>query len=210
MSDSVGDPSREDDHHRPQPQLLPSSEDRASSLLRLPNSALERVGLGLVAAALLGAAVWSTDLWPNGNPSKNLVNTQQAAPRSTGGAVIIPVARADWDNAIARLMASDADKRKVRTGLENGSLRLGTVTVSDFDAEDGDWVRITGAGVKQDIRLFKTPLTVTIPYLPGGTVSVHGLVDGGGGDITVSIHVGAAAMPLRALKPGEAVQIPTP
>lgn len=206
----VHDPSGEEDHPKPQLQPLSSSEDRGSLLQRLPDSMSGRVGIGLVAAALLGVAVWSTGLWPDANSLKPAAVTQQAALQANSGSVIMPVARADWEKAIAQLMTSEADKGRVRAGLENGSLRLGTVTVSDFDAEDGDWVSITGAGVKQDVRLFKKPLTVTIPYLPGGTVSVLGLVDGGGGDITVSIHVGAAAMPLRALKPGEAVQIPTP
>ncbi|MEW6397094.1 MAG: hypothetical protein AB1582_21425 [Pseudomonadota bacterium] len=210
MSFPVDDPSREGDQPMPQLQPLSSSEDHGSLLQRLPDSLAGRVGMCLVAAALLGVGAWSTGLWPDGNSPRIAVVTQQAGPQAIGGSVIMPVAKADWEKAIDQLMTSDVDKRKVRSGLENGSLRLGTVTVSDFDAEDGDWVSITGAGVKQDVRLFKKPLTVTIPYLPGGTVSVLGLVDGGGGDITVSIHVGAAAMPLRALKPGEAVQIPTP
>lgn len=208
MSSPMPDAS-EGDRPAPQPQLLDSPQNRGALFQNLPSPLSGRVGLILVAAALLGAAVWSSGIFRQ-NPPENLVGAQQASLSHHNSTGIVPVAKDDWEQAIGRLMASDADKAKVRSGLHNGTLRLGTITVSDFDAEDGDWVAITGAGVRQDIRLFKKPLTVTIPYLPGGTVSVLGLVDGGGGNITVSIHVGAAGLPLRAIKPGEAVQIPTP
>jgi hypothetical protein len=200
------------DNKKQIPQLLPLAQiARPTSLSATsPGATAGKVLVGLIAVALLGVAVWSSGGFAISGPKHDPLSFKQDASLGENRSIILPVARADWDQAIGQLMTSEADKARVRSGLQNGSLRLGTVTVSDFDAEDGDWVSIIGAGVKQDVQLFKKPFTVTVPYVPGSSVSVIGRVDGGGGDITVSVHVGSSALPLRALKPGESVAVPTP
>lgn len=169
-------------------------------------------GIGLAAIALLIAGAWSVGLLPQWSAAQKAVPTLEIPirPLNSGPSVIERVAPADAEQAISALMLSDDQKAQIRTGVASGKLLLGKITVSDFDTEDADWVSITGAGFRQDVRLFKKPMTVTVPYMPGVPAVVAGLIDGGGGDITVAIQVGAASMPLRALKPGEGVEIPTP
>jgi hypothetical protein len=169
-------------------------------------------GIGLAAIVLIIAGAWSVGLLPQWGPAPKAAPTveMQIRPANSGPSVIERVVPADAEQAIAALMLSDDQKAQIRTGVASGKLLLGKITVSDFDTEDADWVSISGAGFRQDVRLFKKPLTVTVPYMPGVPAVVTGLIDGGGGDITVAIQVGAASMPLRALKPGEGVEIPTP
>jgi hypothetical protein len=158
-------------------------------------------------AGLLAAAVVSVGLFGSlGSPDK-----PKTQPTSVNAASLMqPVAAGESAGAIARLMMSGPEKEKVRTELADGKLRLAVITVSDNFDEDGDWVRISAAGLQQDVRLLHNPYTVTVPYLPGMPVSVSGLVDGGGGDITVSVYVGAARLSLKPLKTGEVLQIPAP
>src|SRR5262245_25490013 len=104
-------------------------------------------------------------------------------------------------------MMSDADKSKVRAELARGKLRIGWITVSDTMDEDGDWVRIAAGGLQQDVRLFNKPYTMAVPYVPGMPVSVIGLIDGGGGGITVAVYVGSAKLSLKPMQKGETLQI---
>ena len=121
-----------------------------------------------------------------------------------------PITPAESAQAIGRLMMSGPEKERVSSELAEGKLRLASITVSDSYDEDGDWVRVVAAGFQQDVRLLHRPYTVTVPYVPGMPVSVIGLVDGGGGDITVAVYVGSARLSLRPLKTGEVLQIPAP
>jgi hypothetical protein len=165
------------------------------------NSAL----IWLAGGALLAAALVSVGLFGAGG-----VGQQHRAATSPGSSLIRPVAAAETDEAIGRLMMGGPEKEKVRTELADGKLRLGWITVLDNYEEDGDWVRIGGAGFQQDVRLLHKPYTMAVPYLPGMPVTVTGLVDGGGGDITVSVSVGSAVVSLKPLKTGEVVQISSP
>lgn len=142
--------------------------------------------------------------------STKSVGPQKQDRVAVGASMIRPVAAAETDKAIGLLMMSDAEKATVRTELAKGKLRIGWITVSDTMDEDGDWVRIAAAGLQQDVRLFNRPYTMAVPYLPGMPVSVIGLIDGGGGGITVAVYVGSAKLPLKPMQKGEVVQIPVP
>jgi hypothetical protein len=157
-------------------------------------------GGGLLAAALVSVGLF-------GAPG---AGKQKQAPATAGSSLIRPIAAGEADKAIGRLMMSGPEKEKVREEVADGKLRLGWITVSDNLDEDGDWVRVGGAGFRQDVRLLHKPYTMAVPYLPGMPVTVTGLVDGGGGDITVSVYVGSAVLSLRPLKTGEVLQISSP
>jgi len=88
--------------------------------------------------------------------------------------LIRPVNPAESEKAIAQLMMSAPDKEKVRTALAEGKMRLGWVTLSDFEDEDGDWVRFMAGGFRQDVRLLHNAYTIAVPYVPGTPVSVTG------------------------------------
>ena len=189
----------------PLPKLQPLAQPRAPGQQTVFDRILgDHRALGIAGAALLlmlGAA--SMGVLPGFGPDTN------DAPKATGTTLISAVPRAEIDAAIALLAMNEADKTKVRAALASGNVRLGRVVVSDSQDEDGDWVRISAANFRQDIRLFHKPHVVIVPYTPGAPVTVTGLIDGGGGNITVSVHVGTGSVGLKPLKPGDAVQVPT-
>ncbi|MGD9785494.1 MAG: hypothetical protein AB7E80_01050 [Hyphomicrobiaceae bacterium] len=133
-----------------------------------------------------------------------------ARPKVASQSMIRPVAPQQVEQAIAALMMSEAQKTDVRTAVTQDRARLGWITVSDIRAEDGDWVRIAAGPFVQDVRLLNKPHTIAVPYLPGMPVSVTGLVDGGGGDITVAVYLGSSQISLKPLKKGEALHLPSP
>ena len=168
---------------------------------------------GLLAAgglALLAVASMMLGLLPSpfGTFEGSGARSQLVAP--VGTSLFTPVATSELDSAIALLMMPDADKSSIRAQLKRGQLRIALITVSDNDAEDGDWVSIGAAGFRQDVRLFHKPYVVAVPYLPGVPVVVTGLKDGGGGDITVAVTVGAAKLQLKPLKERETVELLPP
>ena len=166
--------------------------------------------LGLGAAALLATAAMMLGVLPSPFGDVAVEQRQQQISSTSGQSLFTTVPKAEVEKAIALLMLPDPDKAKVRGGLQSGKLGIALITVSDNDTEDGDWVSITAAGFRQDVRLFHKPYTVAVPYVPGLPVAVTGLKDGGGGDITVAVSVGAAKLPLKPLKERETVQLPPP
>lgn len=192
---------------------LPAESGSAHPQTSNGSDGLDLSGVGNAAflwagvAGLLAAAVVSVGLFGSpGSPDK--AKTQQTGVNAAS--LMQPVAAGESAAAIARLMMSGSEKERVRAELADGKLRLAVITVSDNFEEDGDWVRISAAGFQQDVRLLHNSYTVTVPYLPGMPVSVSGLVDGRGGDITVSVYVGAARLSLKPLKTGEVLQIRAP
>ena len=164
------------------------------------------------AAVMLVAGAWAIGLLAGSDPGTAPAKPagQSTAAPASSVQMIRQVTGADVDKALAMLAMPEADKARAQAELQKGKLRIGLVTVSDTHDEDGDWVRVAGAGFQQDIRLFHKPHTIAVPYLPGMPISVIGLVDGGGGGITVAVYVGAAKLSLKPMQKGEQVQIPTP
>lgn len=155
-------------------------------------------------AALLAAALFSVGYF-------NEAPTPAAPPAVESGASLLqPVAKAETDRAINHLLMTAADKERAREEVTNGKLRLAWITLSDNFDEDGDWVRLEAAGFRQDVRLLHSPYQVAVPYLPGSPITVTGLVDGAGGNITVTVYVGASRVSLKPLARGEVLYIPAP
>jgi hypothetical protein len=156
-------------------------------------------------AALLLAALVSVGYFNDPTP------TPQPPPGVQAGASLLqPVAASDNDRAIGHLLMSAPDKDKVREDVSQGRLRLAWITLSDNFDEDGDWVRLEAGGFRQDVRLLHSPYQVAVPYLPGSPITVTGLIDGAGGNITVTVYVGAARVSLKPLAQGEVLSIPAP
>jgi hypothetical protein len=105
---------------------------------------------------------------------------------------------------------NSAEKERVSEEVSSGRLRLAWITLSDTLDEDGDWVRLAAAGFRQDVRLLNRPYLIAVPYLPGSPITVTGLIDGNGGNITVAVYIGAARVSLKPLAQGETLFIPAP
>lgn len=154
---------------------------------------------------MLAAALFSVGYFNDATPPP-------AAPPGveSGASLLQPVAAVDKDSAINHLLMTAADKERAREEVSNGKLRLAWITLSDNFDEDGDWVRLEAAGFRQDVRLLHNPYRIAVPYLPGSPITVMGLIDGAGGNITVTVYVGAARVSLKPLARGETLYIPAP
>jgi hypothetical protein len=162
------------------------------------------VGGLLLLGAIGGGLAISGLPWGGGtNPPPGPTTNVSASP-------ILPVPPAEIGRAVMLLAMADAEKAKVQEAVKNNKMRIGYLTVMDSDAEDGDWISVSSAGLRQDIRLFKAPLVVAVPYFPGEMVRITGLVDGDGGGITLAAQVGLNIIALRPLRVGESIEVPTP
>jgi hypothetical protein len=168
------------------------------------------IAAGLLALAAIGAGVVFSPLLRGDAPSSDNRSPPSDNGSGSGTSLFTRVPAGDVERALAMLALTAVDKGKVRELVKAGTMRLAWVTVSDFDEEDGDWVAIAAGGFRQDVRLFKTPLTIAVPYLPGVPARVIGLIDGGGGGITVAVHVGGHLFSLKPLQIGESIEVPTP
>jgi hypothetical protein len=144
---------------------------------------------------------------PGGGSNQTATPPAITSTMQSGG-LITPVAANDTDRAIQMLGMSDADRAQVQQAVKSGKAQLGWITLSDFATEDGDWVTISGAGFKQDVRLFKKAMTHAVPFTPGTPVTITGLYDPGGG-ITLNAHVGTATVGLKPIVRGESITVPT-
>ena len=201
---------------QPQPEAMPEPQPdrrRGGGDGGLSQGAKIGVGVGgLLLVGALAAGVISLTK-PSESPAPAVSQTQKttAASSATDAALMFqPVAAGEMDRAIATLIMPEAQKAQVRQALDKHSLKIAWVNLSDSDAEDGDWVSVAAGGFNQSVRLFKNPLRVAIPYVPGVPIAVTGLIDGDGNGITVGVHSGASTFKLKPLVRGETIQVPTP
>lgn len=174
-----------------------------------------KIGLGVGGLLLLGAlaaGVISLTKPDDSTPAATSQTRPVAAAPSTGdpSSMFQPVAAREIDQAIAILIMPEAQKAQVRQALDKRTLRISWMHLSDSEAEDGDWVMVSAGGFNQSVRLFKDPLRVAVPYVPGVPIAVTGLIDGDGNGITVAVHAGASTFKLKYLVRGETIQVPTP
>src|SRR5436190_23073699 len=190
----------------PMPEPMPADGKGGFGLNKMVVGAVGLLLLGGIATGLIGL--------PGFGPSQPLPPApvaieQQVAPQS-GPSLIQPVAAADLQKAIGALLLPDSAKAKVQGDIASGRTRIGWITVSDSDVEDGDWVTLSSAGFEQAVRLYHKPTTIAVPYTPGVPVTVTGRVDGDGKGITVAVFIGASNFPLAPMQVGTSVQVPTP
>ena len=127
-----------------------------------------------------------------------------------GPSLMRPVLAGEVQQAIDAMLISDGEKAHLRTELASGRTRIGWLSVSDSEAEDGDWVTVSAVGLSQDVRLYHKPTTLAVAYAPGTPVVVTGKIDGDGKGITVAVHVNGSTFPLAAMQIGTSVQVPAP
>ena len=196
-----------------QPQTMPEVQpDRRRGAGGSGLSQGAKIGLGVGGLLLIGAiAAGVISLTKSDAPSPASNPTFAAASSTTDAARMFqPVAANEIDQAVAALILPEQQKAQVRQALNKHALKIAWVNLSDSEAEDGDWVSVSSGGYNQSVRLFKDPLRVAVPYVPGVPVAVTGLIDGDGNGITVAVHSGASTFKLKHLVRGETIQVPTP
>jgi hypothetical protein len=214
------------DHHRiaaaglqpqlqpePMPEVQPGRRRESGGWGGLSQGA--KIGLGVGGLLLLGAlaaGVISLSKPDDSTPAATNQTRPVAAAPSTrdSSSMFQPVAPGEIDQAIAILIMPEAQKAQVRQALSKQTLKIAWMHLSDSEAEDGDWVSVAAGGFNQSVRLFKDPLRVAVPYVPGVPIAVTGQIDGDGNGITVAVHSGASTFRLKYLVRGETIQVPTP
>jgi hypothetical protein len=199
---------------QPEPMLapMPARDDGAGRLSPAALFGLGTGGLFLIGVLAAGAISFSLSRPDPAGPS--LATADRGAPAQTAPAasnpMFQPVAAGETEQAIDALIMPAPQKDAVRQALRRNALRIAWINLSDSEAEDGDWVMVTAGAFSQNVRLFKNPLRVAVPYVPGAPVAVTGLIDGDGHGITVAVHSGASTFNLKSLVKGETIQVPSP
>lgn len=100
-------------------------------------------------------------------------------------------------------------KENLTQQIEDGQVRVVAFSLFDDKAQDGDVVQVSGYGFAYTVPLYHTPtwIQVPVPMNGPGQVTITGTYDGGGG-ITLGVGVPGAALPIRALYPGESLTLP--
>jgi hypothetical protein len=190
----------------PEPQLL-EPQRLAASRLQLPSV----WPVAALAAAL--AVAGGIGLLGAGSHRGDAALAAIVSSASTSSFLVpIDATRPEvFDQAIANLRLSDAEKRHIRAEVLADRLRLGVTFAWDWDAEDGDVVSLASAGFVQTVALTIAPQIVVIPYESAGApLLVTGIHDGDGGGITAAVGSPANPFQLRALFTGEVMQVGLP
>lgn len=111
------------------------------------------------------------------------------------------------DNVVSLLHVPENRKAYVKSELDKGRMRVGSISVWDSVAEDGDEIRLSAAGIDQVVRIAHTPRTYLVPHFPGGSMRISGTRDGGEG-ITLGIKTMLGPVHLPRLAVGEVMEIP--
>lgn len=108
---------------------------------------------------------------------------------------------------MASPLMTDAEKSQLWAQVETQGKKVTAITLWDNFDEDGDTVSIQSEGVTLTVPLRNAPTTVYIPYKPGGSMTITGIFDGGGG-ITAAIETLSGAVPLPIMSVGQSIVIP--
>jgi hypothetical protein len=132
-----------------------------------------------------------------------------SADQTTGTFRILPASFQNTPaSVLAQLSMPEAEKARLVEKLADRTVRLAAVTVWDTVDEDGDTVDVTAAGFSQRLVIMHKPTTFFLPVLPGGSVVIKAVRDGGGGGVTLGVSTVLGPYRLPALAVGQAVEIP--
>jgi hypothetical protein len=106
------------------------------------------------------------------------------------------------------LQLPPAEADRMIADARAGKMQMGWVSLRDFLDEDGDIAQISIGGFTRTVPLKNAPTPVAIPIVPGDFLRVTGLVDGGGGGVTVGITTGGGAEVQMPLDVGETITLP--
>jgi hypothetical protein len=201
-----------------QPQPLARGADPSSGIdvgASSGGSGFGKTAIAAIALLVLGGVAVGLLPMPGFGPSQSTAPVPVAIEQpltqpDAGPGLIRPVLAGELQQAIDGMLISEGEKAHLRTDLASGKTRIGWLSVSDSEAEDGDWVTVSAVGLSQDVRLFHKPTTLAVAYTPGTPVVVTGKIDGDGKGITVAVHVNGSTYPLAPMRIGTSVQVPAP
>lgn len=165
-----------------------------------------------IAAVALGVAIgayWMGSPSSDAEPEPTQAQIEERAQQyqqllaQAGGVISVQrVKDSERQEALATI-ASDQDRQQ----LEKKQVPLVWITLWDTAAEDGDVVRVTSDGFRQEVPILHAPTRVAVPLPSSGTVAVTGSYDGGGG-ITIGILSGSQRIPISYMRVGQTINVP--
>ena len=164
-----------------------------------------------IAAVALGVAIGAYLIPPSDTEPEPPTQAQieeraqqyQQLLAQAGGVISVQrVKDSERQDALATI-ASDQDRQQ----LEQKQVPLVWITLWDTAAEDGDVVRVTSDGFRQEVPILHAPTRVAVPLPSSGTVAVTGSYDGGGG-ITIGILSGSQRIPIPYMRVGQTINVP--
>lgn len=184
-----------------------SASRAGSSASVLPRRNLLIGGVGLAAAAVAAIRFGGSQSRPDAVQADE-AGRRAAALAGLGPVGLAAVATADIPGAVQALRLQPADERRLTDDLDAGRRRLAWLSLYDADMDDGDVVEIRTAGFSHAMTLAKQPVAVAIPVSAGEAVTLVGLVDGGGGGITVGVLTRTGPVPLPPMSVGQVLALP--
>ena len=118
------------------------------------------------------------------------------------------VTPADLPAAIQALNLPETDRRQLAQEATERRQPMAWLTLYDSAAEDGDVVEVASAGLKLPVLLRLAPIRIAVPVPADGLVRLTGLVDGGGGGVTVGVVTPEGPFGVAPLAVGESVALP--
>ena len=156
-----------------QPQPLPQGTDSSSGTnpgISSVGSGFGRTTIAAIALLALGGVAVGLLPMPGFGPSHSTAPAPVAIEQpltqpDTGPGLILAGPRRRVEQAIDAMLISDGEKAHLRTESASGKARIGWLSVSDSEAEDGDWVTVSAVGLSQDVRLYHKPTTLAVAYV---------------------------------------------
>src|ERR1700709_1717326 len=190
----------------PEPQLEPELEAEAGQ-------GTGKAGWffsALLGVALLAGVGYSSGLFlPAPEPESAAINATTPAQQQ-GFSMLQKVGTSDQASALQSLVMSDSDRNNVTKAVQNHSVQLAWLALSDSGQEDGDIVTISRAGFSQRVPLLKKQTRLAVPYTPGTPIRVFATKDGFSPGVTTAVHVGESVFILKTMKEGETIEIASP
>lgn len=189
-----------------EPQPLPEHLTAPSAVMISAMAVVALVaigGLGLADLATSPKSLVSDDAV---RPSVITVDVSQAP-----GFVqpVNPVIASRSEHVFNMLAMPGAEKARLRKKLAESPIRIGAITLWDTVDEDGDQITVTAAGFTQTLTILHKPETFFVPYLPGGSLRISGVHDGGGG-ITLGAQTTLGKLPLPYMDVGQVIEVALP
>ena len=165
-------------------------------------------GLGAVAVLAVAFAAWTT-LRPVHDPALTAAAqaARQEAFHRAPAAVLVAIQPHELRDAIIAMKLKPEEQRAMESAVAAGRVDLVWLTLWDDQAEDGDIVSVESESFMQSVRLANAPTRVAVPRPKGGTVTVRGVHDGGGG-ITVAAATDQAPVQVPVLAVGQTILLP--
>lgn len=192
----------------PEPQPLPAHPDLADT----GRSWLAPIVVcGLVGLSVAGGVAWHT----SGEQANLAASRDKPKVISVGGDALDGAFRlqpqslvTDRSITVNALLMPERERRRLMQDLKSGAIRIAAVTLWDTYDEDEDKVVIDAAGYTQQFVITHKQKTYLIPVVPGGTVKISAVADGGGGGVTLGVKSVLGDVSLPPLAPGQVLEVP--